>query len=155
MSDSLGPHGLHHARLPCPSLSSEVYSNSCPSSLWCYPTISSSVAPFSSCLQSFPASGSFVMGWLFTSGDQSIGASASGSVLPVNIQDWFPLGWTGWISSLSKRLSRVFSNTTDHSINSLAISLLYCLTLISIHDYQKNHSFDSVYLCWQSDVSAF
>ena len=106
MSDSLRLHGLQHARLPCPSPPPGACSNSCPLSQWCHTTISSSVP------QSFPASGSFVMSWLFTSGAQSIGASASGSVLPVNIQDWFPLGWTGWISLLSKGLSRVFSNTT-------------------------------------------
>ena len=89
-----------------------VYSNSCPLSCWCHPTISSSIVPFSSCLQSFPASGCFPMSWLFTTGGQSIGASASASVLPMNIQDWFPLGLTGWISLQSKGLSRVFSNTT-------------------------------------------
>ena len=110
MSDSLWPHGLRHARLPCPSPSPWVYSNSCPLSQWCHPTISSYVIPFSSCLQSFPASGSFPMSWLFSSGGQSIGASAS--VLPVNIQGWFHLGLTGWIFLQSKGLSRVFSNTT-------------------------------------------
>ena len=98
MSDSLQPHGLQHARHPCPSLTPWVSSNSYPLSWWCHPTISSSVVPFSSCLQSFPASGSFQMSQFFTSGGQSIGASASASVLPMNIQDWFPLGWTGWIS---------------------------------------------------------
>ena len=112
VSDSLRPHGLQHARLPCPSPSPRACSNSCPLSQWCHPTISSSVDPFSSCLQSFPASGSFQMSQLFTSGGQSIGVSASASVLPVNIQDWFPLGLTGWISLRSKGLSRVFSNTT-------------------------------------------
>ena len=109
MSDSLQPHGLQHARLPCPSLSPRACSNSCPSSQWCHPTISSSVAPFS-CLPSFPASGSFPMSKFFPSGDQSIGASAS--VVPMNIKGWFPLGWTGLISLLSKGLSRVFSRTT-------------------------------------------
>ena len=132
MSDSLLHHVLQHTRLPCPSPPPGACSDLCPLSQWCHPNISSSVIPFSSWLQFFPASGSFVMSWLFTSGAQSIGASASGSVLPVNIQDWFPLGWTGWISLLSKGLSRVFSNTTDHSINSLAVSLLYGPTLISI-----------------------
>ena len=112
MSDSLQLHGLQHTRPPCPSPTPGVYSNSCPSSQWCHPTISSSVVPFSSHLQSFPASGSFPMSQFFASGAQSIGASASASVLPMNIQDWFPLGWTGWISLLSKGLSRVFSNTT-------------------------------------------
>ena len=112
VSDSLWPHGLQHARLPCPSPSPQVCSDSCPLSRWCHPTISSFVVPFSSCLQSFPASGSFQMSQLFVSGGQSIGVSASTSVLPMNIQDWFPLGWTGWISLQSKGLSRVFSNTT-------------------------------------------
>ena len=112
MSDSLRLHGLQHARLPCPSPTPSVYSNSSPSSQWCHPTISSSVITFSPCLQSFPASGSFPMSWFFTSGGQSIGVSASASVLPMNIQDWFLLGWTGWISLQSKGLSRVFSNTT-------------------------------------------
>ena len=111
VSDSLRPHGLQHTRPPCPPPTPGVYSNSCPLSRWCHPTISSSVIPFSH-LQSFPASGSFQMSQLFMSGGQSIGVSASTSVLPVNIQDWFPLGWTGWISLQSKGLSRVFSNTT-------------------------------------------
>ena len=97
MSDSLRPQGLQHARPPCPSPAPGVCSNSCPSSQWCYPTISSSVVPFSSCLQSFPASGSFQMSQLFTSGGPSTGVSASTSVLPMNTQDWFSLGWTGWI----------------------------------------------------------
>ena len=112
MSHSLWPHGLQHTRLPCPSPSPRACSNSCLLSQWCHPTISSSVVPFSSCLQSFPASGSFLMSWLFTSGGQSIGALASASVFPKNIQDWFPLGLTGLISSQSKGLSRVLSNTT-------------------------------------------
>ena len=112
MSDSLWPHGLQHARPPCPSPTPGVYSNSCPLSQWCHPIISSSVVPFSSHLQLFPASGSFQMSQFFTSGGQSIGVSASASVLPMNIQDWFPLGCTGWISLQSKGLSRVFSNTT-------------------------------------------
>ena len=110
MSNSLWPHKLLHTRLPCPSPSPRACSNSWPSSQWCYLTISSSVVRFSSYLQSFPASESFPMSQLFTSGSQSIGASAS--VLPMNIQDWFPLGWTGWISLQSKGLSRVLSNTT-------------------------------------------
>ena len=109
---TLWPHGLEHTRLPCPSLSPEVCSNSCPLSQWCHPTISSSVIPFSSCLQSFPESGSFQMSQLFTSAGQSIGASASASVLPMNIQDWFPLRLTGLISLQSKGLSKVFSRTT-------------------------------------------
>ena len=112
MSDSLWPHRLQHARLPCSSLSSRVCSSSCPLSWWCHPTISSSVSSFSSCPQSFPASESFLMSRLFTSSGQRLGASASASVLPTNIQDWFPLGLTGWISLQSKGLSRVFSNTT-------------------------------------------
>ena len=112
MSDSLRPHGLQHARLPCPSPTPGACSNSCPSSPWCHPTISSSVIPFSSRLQSFPASGSFPMSQFFISGGQSIGVSASASVLPMNIQGWFPLGLTGWISLQSKGFSRVFSNTT-------------------------------------------
>ena len=111
MSDSLRPRGLQYARLPFPSPAPSVYSNSYPLSQWCHPTISSSVVPFSY-LQSFPASGSFPVSQFFTSGSQSIGVSALASVLPVNIQDWFPLGWTCWISLQSKGLSRVFSNTT-------------------------------------------
>ena len=112
VSDSLRPGGLQHARPLCPSPTPGVYSNSCPFSRWCHPTISSSVIPFSFCLQSFPASGSFQMSQLFASGGQSIGVSASTSVLPMNIQDWFSLGWTGWVSLQSKGLLRVFSNTT-------------------------------------------
>ena len=107
MSESLWPHGPQHSRPPCPSPTPGVYSDSCPLSRWCHPTISSSVVPFSSCLQSFPASGSFPMSRLFTSGGQSIGVSAATSILPVNIQDWSPLGWTYWISLQSKGLSRV------------------------------------------------
>ena len=110
--DSLQPRGLLHARLPCPSPIPRACSNSCPSSQWCHPTISSSVVLFSSCHQSFPASGSFPMSQFFASDGQSTGVSASASVLPMNIQDWFPLGWTGLISLQSKGLSRVFSNTT-------------------------------------------
>ena len=101
-----------HAKPPCPSPIPGIYPNSCPSSWCCHPTISSSVVPFSSCLYSFPASGSFPMSQFFPSGGQSIGVSASTSVLPVSVQDWFPLGWNGWISLQSKGLSRVFSNTT-------------------------------------------
>ena len=112
ISDSLQTHGLQHARPPCPPPTPRVYSNSCPLSRWCHATILSSVIPFSSCLQSFPASGSFQMSHLFASGGQSIGVSASASGLPMNIQDWFPLGLTGWISLQSKRPSRVFSKTT-------------------------------------------
>ena len=112
ISNSLRPHGLQHARPPCPSPTSEVYPNSCPLSWWCHPTISSSFVPFSSRLQSFPASGSFPMSQHFASGGQTIGVSALTSVLPMNTQDWSSLGWTGWISLQSKGLSRVFSNTT-------------------------------------------
>ena len=112
MSDYLWPHESQHARPPCPSPTPGVYSNSCPSSWWCHPTISSSVFPFSSCPQSLPASGSFPVSQLFKWGSQSIGVSASASVLPMNTQDWSPLGWTGWISLHSKGLSRIFSNTT-------------------------------------------
>ena len=112
MSDSLRPHESQHARPPCPSPTPGVHPNPCPLSRWCHPTISSSVIPFSSCLQSFPTSGSFQMSQLFASGGQIIGVSASASVLPMNTQDWSHLGWTGWISLQSKGLSRVFSNTT-------------------------------------------
>ena len=111
ISNSLWPHELQHAWLPCPSPSPGTCSNSWPLSPWCHPTISSSVIPFS-CPQSLPASGSFPMSQFFPSGGQSIGVSAFAWILPVNIQDWFPLGWTGWISSQSKGLSRVFCNTT-------------------------------------------
>ena len=125
MSDSLWHHGLLHTRLPCPSPTPEACSNSCPLSWWCHPTISSCVVPFSSHLQSFPASRSFQMSQFFTSGCQSIGISASASVLPINIQDWFPLGWTGWIYLQSKGLSRIFSNTTlqKHQFFSAQLSL--------------------------------
>ena len=132
MSDSLWPHGLYHARPPCLSPTPGVYPNSCPLSQWCHPTIVSSVVPFSFHLKSFPASGSFQMSQLFASGGQSIGVSASTSVLPKNIQDWSPLGWTGWTSLQSKGLSRVFSNTTVKSINSSVLSFLYSPTLICI-----------------------
>ena len=112
VSDSLWHHGLQHARPPCPSPTPGACSDSRPSSRWCHPTISPSAVPLSSRLQSFAAWGSFLMSQFFTSGGQSIGASASASVLPMNSQDWSPLGWTGWISLLSKGFSRVFSNTT-------------------------------------------
>ena len=125
ISDSLWPHELQHDRLPCTSPTYGAYSNSCPSNQWCHPTISSSVIPFSSSLQSFLESGSFQMSQFFASGGQSIGVSASASSLPMNIQDWFPLGWTGWISLQAKRLSRVFSNTTvqKHQFFSAYLSL--------------------------------
>ena len=112
VSDSLQPHEVQHVTLPCPSPTPTACSNSCPSSQWCHPAISSSIVPVSSCLQSFPATGSFPVSQFFASGGQSIGASASASVLQMNIQDWLPLGWTGWISLQFKGLSRVFSNTT-------------------------------------------
>ena len=143
MSDSLRPHEPWHARPPCPSPTPRVQPNSCPLSWWCHPTISSSGIPFSSRPQSFTASGSFQMSQLFISSGQSIGVSASASVLPMNTQDWSPLRWTGFISLQSKGLLRVFSNTTvqkhqffDH------LSLLYSPTFTSIHDYWKNHCFD-------------
>ena len=116
--------------------------NPCPLSLWCHPTISSSVVPFCSCLQSFPASGSFPMSQFFTSGGQNIGISASASVLLMTIQDWFPLGWSGWISLQSKGLSRVFSNTTVQKHQFFGTQLSYSPTLTSIHDHWKNHSLD-------------
>ena len=155
MSDSLWPNELQLSSLPCPSLSPGVCSNSCPLSWRCCLTISSSVNPFSSCPQSFPASGSFPVIQLFTSGAQSIGALVSASVLPVNIQHWFLLGLTGLISLLSKGLSDVFSRPLFESINYLALSLLYGPTLTSIHDYWRNHGLGCTDLCQQSDVFAF
>ena len=124
MSDSLQLHELQHNRPPCPSPTPGVFSNSCPLSQWCHPTVSSFVVPFSSCPQSFPAS-FFQMSEFFPSGDQSIGDSSSASVLPINIQDWSPLGWTGWISLQFKGLSRVFSNTTvqKHQLFNTQLSL--------------------------------
>ena len=116
MSDSLQPHWLQHIRPPCPSPTPGAYSNSCPLSRWCHPTISSSVVPFSSCPQPFPALGSFQMSQLFTSGGQSIGVSASTSVLPMNIQDWFPLGWTDWISLQSKGLSSLLQHHSSKAL---------------------------------------
>ena len=153
MSDSSWPHGLQHARLPCPSPVPGACSNSCPLSWWCHPTISSSIDPFSSCLQSFPALGSFPMSWLFTSDSQSIGTSASASVLPMNIQDWFPLGLTDLISRQSKGLSRVFSSsktsiTWHAAFFTIQLSHLYMTS-------GKNYSFDYMDLCQQSDVFAF
>ena len=139
-SDSLWPHGLQHTRPPSPSPTPRAYSNSCPLSQWCNPATSSSVIPFVICLQSFPASGSFQMSQLFTSGGQSIGVSASTSVLPMNIQDWFPLGWTVWVSLKSRGCSRVFSNTTVQSISSSVLSFLYSPTLTFIDDYWKKQN---------------
>ena len=155
MSSSLKSHGLHHARLPCPSLSPGVYSNSCPLSRWWHPAISSSFTPFFSCFQSFPASGSFPMSQLCASGSPSIGASTSASVLPVNTQGWFPLELTGLISLQPKGFLRVFSSTRFESINSLVLSLLCGPTLTSVHDYWKNHGFDYMDLCLHSNASAF
>ena len=153
MSDS-APHGLQYARLPCPSLSPRGCSNSCPSTQWCHPTNSSSVVPFSSCPQSFPASGSFLMSQLFASGGQSTGASASASVLPMDIQGWFLLGLTSLISLQSKGLSRVFSSTTIQKPQFFdAQPSVWC----NSHKYSKNHSFHymDLFFFWQSDVSAF
>ena len=155
MSNSLQPHGLQHPRPPCSSPTPGVYSNSCPLSQWCHPAISASDALFSFCPWSFPASGSFPMTQFFASGGQSIGASASASVLPMNIQDWFPLGRIGWISLLSKGLSGVFSNTTVQKCQFFGAQSSLWSTLKSVHNYWKNHSFDYVDLCWQSNVSAF
>ena len=154
VSDILWPHELQHARPPCPTPTPRVHPNPCLSSRWCHPTILSSVIPFCSCPQSFLASGSFPMSQLSASGGQSIGVSASTSVLSMNTQDWFPLGWTGWISQ-SKGLSRVFSNTHFKNINSSALSFLYSPILTSIHDHWKNHILEETDLCWQSNVSAF
>ena len=137
VSNSLRPHGLQHTRPPCPSPTPGVYSNPCPSSRWCHPTISSSVVSFFSCLQSFPASGSSPMSHFFTSGGQSTGVSASASVLPMNIQDWFLWNWLVG-SSCSPRDSQESSPTPQFkSFSSLALSFLYSPTLTSIHDYKK------------------
>ena len=164
MSNSFRPHEPQHARPPCPSPTPVVYSNSCPSSQWCHPIISSSVIPFSSWLQSLPASGSFPMIQLFAWGGQSTGVSASTSVLPMNTQDWSPLGRTGWISLQSKGLSRksllqhrsskasIFRSSAFFTVQ---LSHPYSPTLTSIHDHWKNHSLDQTDLCWQSNVSAF
>ena len=142
VSDSLRPHESQHLRPPCPSLTPGVHPDPCPSSQWWHPVISCSVIPFSSCPQSLPASESFPMSQLIAWGSQSIGASASASVLPMNTQDWSPLGWTGWISLQSKGLARVFSNTTVQKHHSSALSFLHSPTLTSIHDHWKNHSLD-------------
>ena len=155
VSDCLQPHVSQHARPPCPSPTPGVHSKSCPSSQWYHSAISSSVIPFSSCPQSLPASGSFPMSQLFAWGGQSTGVSASASVLPMNTQDWSPLGWTGSIFLQSKGLSRVFSNTTVQNYQFFSAQLLHSSTITSIHDYWKNHSLDQTDLCWQSNVSAF
>ena len=133
---------LHECQTSCPSPTPGVYSNSCPSSQGCHPAISSSVVPFSSCPQFLPASGSFHMSQLFAWGGQSTGVSASASVLPMNTQDWSPLGWTGWISSQYKRLSTVFSKPWFKSINFLRLSFLHSPTHTSIHEHWKNHCLD-------------
>ena len=136
--DSLWPHGLHHARLPYPSPTPGTCLNLCPMSQWCHLIISSSVVPFSSCLQSFPLSGSFPMSQFFTSGGQNTGTSASASVLPMSMQDQFPLGWI----SLQSRDPWESSAPQFRSINYLALSFLYGPALTSLHDYWKNHSFE-------------
>ena len=153
MSDSLQPHESQHTRHPCASPTPGVYPNPCPLSRWCHPAISSSVVPFSSCLQSFPAVGSFPMSQLFHSGGQNIGVSASTSVPPMNTQDWSPLRWTVWIFLQSKGLARVFSNTTVQKHQFFGTQLSSPFNITSIHDYWKNHSFDL--LCWQRNVSSF
>ena len=135
------PNGLHHSRLPCLSLSPTVCSNSCPLSQRCHSTISSSVIPFS-CAQSFPASGSFPMSQLLTSGGQSIVSSISTSAFPINIQGWFPIQWTGWVSLQSKGLFESSPALQFKSINSTVLSRPYGLTLTSVHDYWRKHSFD-------------
>ena len=137
VSNYLRPHGLQHSRLRCPSLTPRDCSNSCPLSWWCHPTISSSVVPYSSCLQSFPASGSFPMSQFFASSGQSMGISASASVLLMNIQGWFPFGLTGLISLLSTELSRVLSSTTIWKHQLSALRLFCGPTLTSLHDYWK------------------
>ena len=133
MSDSLWPHGLQHARFPCPSPTPGAYSNSCPLHWWCHPTISSSVVPFSFPLQSFPASGSLPVNRFFISCGQSIRVSASASVLPMNVQNWFPLEWTGLISLQSKGLSRVFSNYHSSKASTLQRSAFYIVQLSYLH----------------------
>ena len=140
--DSLRPHESQHTMPTCPSPTPRVYSNSHPLSRWCHLAISSSVVPCSFCLQSLPASESFPMNQLFASGCQSIGVSASASVLPMNTQDWSPLRWTGWISLQSKALSRVFSNTTVQKHQFSVLIFLYSPTLTSILDHWTNHSLD-------------
>ena len=152
MSASLHPHGLHYARLPCFSLSPRVCWNSSPLNRRCHSTASFSVIPFSSCPQPFPASGSFPKNWLFTSGGQSIGASAL--VLPMNIQGWFPVGLTGLIL-LTIGLSRVFSGTTVQKRQSFSAQPSLGPALTFVYDYWENHSFDYKNLFWQIDVSAF
>ena len=151
MSDSLRPHEPQHTRPPCPSPTPGVHPNPFSLSQCCHLAISSSVVPFFSCPQSFPASGSFQMSQLFTSGGRSIGVSGSTSVLPMNTQDWSPLGWTGWISLQSKGLSRESSPTPQFkSINSLALSFLYSPNFTTIRDHWKNHS---LYYKWNARLN--
>ena len=147
MFDCLQLRGLLHARLPCCSLSPGVCSNSCPLSRWCFLTIWSSANLFSYCPQPFPASGSFPVSWLFTSGGHSTETSASAAVLPVKIQDWVPLGLTGLFSLQSKGISGIFSSTTVWKHQFFGISLLYGPILTSIHDKWENHSFCYTDLC--------
>ena len=152
VSDSLRPCGLQHARLPCPSPTPRACSSSCPLSWWCHSTISSSVVPFSACLQSFPAPGSSLMSLFFALGGQSIGALAS--VLPMNIQAWFPLGWTGWISCSPRDSQELSPAPQFKSINFSVLSFLYGPTLTSIHDTGKNRALTN--RTWgQSNVSTF
>ena len=155
MSSSLSPHGLQRAKLLCPLLSPGVCSNSYALSQWCYLTILSSATTFSSWCQSFPASGSFPVSQFFASGSQSIGVSASTSVLPMNIQDWSPLGWTRLISLLSKGLSRVFSNTTVQKHQFFGTLPFVWSSSHVVLDYWEDHSFDHMDFCGQGDVFAF
>ena len=155
VSHSLRPHELQHIRPPCPSPTPRVYSNSCPSSRWCHPAISSSVIPFSSCPQPLSAWGSFPMSQPFAWGGQSTGVSPSASDLPMNTQDWSPSGWAGWISLLSKG----FLSLIQHHSSKASIfwrSAFFTVQLSHpLHNHWKNHSLDQTYLCWQSNVSAF
>ena len=152
MSNSLQPHEPQHTRPPCPSPTPRVYPNSCPLSQWCHPTISSSVVPFSSCPQSFPTSGSFQKNQLFTSGGQRLGVSASTSVLPINVQDWSPLRWTGWISLLSEGLSSLLQHHSSKA------SILQCSAFFIVqlsHPYITTGKIIAFYytdLCWQRSV---
>ena len=153
VSDSLRPHGLQHARPPCPSPSSGVCPSSCPLDRRCHPTISSSVALFSFCLQSFPSPACLLMSWLFASGGQSIGTSASVSVLPMNIQGWFPLRLTGFTPQCS-RDSQESSPALQFKISILQHSAIFIVQLSHLYDYWKDHSLDYMNLYWQSDVFA-
>ena len=152
MTDSLQPHGLQHTRLLCPPLSPGVCLNSCPLSQWFYQTISSSATPFSFCLKFFPATDSFPMSQLFVSGDQSIRASASASVLPMNIWDWFPLGLTGLISTVQRTLKSLLQHLSSQT--SIIQHSAFMMVLL-INDFWKNHSFYYVDPYWQSDFLLF